>query len=434
MSISNYRSSRPQTSFGNRSGQGGSKKVYLNSWKPTEEPQWVKFMRGCYYNCDVCMGNVQPDVSACDAEGFVPYTCNNIKYENNAPKKDGNSFARCGHKGRVPFEATFPYCETYAAFLPGVGQNGMVVNSNSLNGKRPGIPDLLYHYASIDDQIKIRASYAHTIIVAGTYHAVTQNSARGNAYTVDTLCVGQGCVHCQNNVPTFEGSARSYSPGYGHWNNLAQFNERIGETCLTCRSGTVVPEVYMCGNPNCQEIINDLGDKTVVEAVAAYLELCRALSDKDNRENYGKILCPFCNTWMIPREEASCRKLEWNRRGDAILREEDGCGNPVRMSIFDCEVQLRKASSEKTADLVMETFDPTAFITEEQAARIQPNDFMDATDITPERQSEKMKRPNVFYSETSRSNNNTTAARNPGATAPGAGVRTGGSVNYTSRR
>lgn len=432
MSFGNYRTSRPTPSFGPRTGSG-KKKEYLDSWKPTVEPQWVKFVRGIYANCDVCQGNVQPDIATFDpATGLVQYTCANIKYEANQPKRNGNAFARCDHKGAVPLNETTPYCETYSAFLPGVGPRGMVVNSNNLNGKRANIPDLLYHYASIDDQIKIRAAYAHTVVVSGTYHTVMERSQRGNDYTKEVLCDGPQCAHCAGGLPVHEGAARSYSPGYNHWNNLAQFNERIGETCVSCRTGSVVPVMYLCTNPQCQQAINDLSSADPVSAISAYREVCRMLGDKDNKSNPGKIECPFCRTWVVPEEVTECKRIEWNRRGDAVTSVVEGCGAPARMSIFDCEVQLAKSSTENTADLLLVTFDPTAPLTEEQAARVRPNDFMDATDITPERQSEKMKRPNIFYTEAARSSQG--VVRNPAASAnPAAGARGTGGVNYTRR-
>lgn len=420
MSLNNYRTSRPQTSYGPRRPNSGTKKTYLNNWKPSITPEWVKFVRGYYSTCAVCFGNVQCDPVTSE------YECRNIRYANNAPVMANGSFARCGHKATAASHEISPYCEVYQAFLPGVPPRGTVVHSNSKNGLRAGVPDLLYHYSQLDDTIKIRASYAHTVIVAGTYHQVEERSQRGNAYTKAVLCDGRNCANCAAGVPTVEGNAMAYTPGWGHWSNLAAFNERIGETCLGCRRGTVVPLLYNC--PSCANIIHDLTQSSTVDAIETYRQLCREVASKDNQVP-GHIQCPHCNAHVIPEEVVECRHITLNQRGVPV-EENPGCDNPVRMSLFDCEVQIRKGSEENTADLVMETFDPSACITEEQAARVQPNDFMELTDITPERQAEKMKRENVFYSATARSGGGVTST----PPAAGGGARPGGSVNYGTRR
>ena len=420
MSLNNYRASRPPTSFGPRRGSGSqNKKSYLNNWKPTTSPEWVKFVRGFYSTCGKCAGNVQCDPVTNE------YECRNYAYANNAPVIKDGYHSRCGHQD-IATDVS-PYCEVYQAFLPGVGPRGMVVASNSKNGRRAGIPDLLYHYAQMDDTIKIRASYAHTIIVAGTYHQVKETSARGTEYTKAVLCEGRNCGPCGAGVPTVEGNAMAYSPGWGHWSNLAVFNERIGESCLNCRAGTVVPVLYSC--PSCAEVIHDLSESSTTDAVETYRHLCRELASKDNQVD-GHIQCPHCHAHVVPSEVIECRKLTTNARG-VVVGESEGCAEAVRMSIFDCEVQLRKSSDENTADLVLEGFDHTAQITEEQAARVLPNDFMEVTDITPDRQAEKMKRDNIFYSATARSGGGVTA---PTTTPPAGGARSGGAVNYGSRR
>lgn len=421
MSLNNYRTSRPQTSFGSRRPtSNGPKKTYLNNWKPSITPEWVKFVRGYYSTCAVCLGNVQCDPTTHE------YECGNYKYANNTHVMEGGYPARCRHKG-VATDVS-PYCEIYQAFLPNAGPRGMVVQSNSKNGQRPGIPDLLYHYAQMDDTIKIRAAYAHTIIVAGTYHQVEERSARGTAYTKAQLCEGRNCSNCAAGVATVEGNAMAYTPGWGHWSNLAVFNERIGETCLSCRQGTVVPLLYNC--PSCAGVIHDLTQSTSADALETYRQLCRELASKDNAVP-GHIQCPYCNMHVIPEEVVECRRITLNQRGVPVS-EAEGCATPERMSIFDCEVQIRKGSEENTADLVLETFDPQSPITEEQAARVLPNDFMDMTDITPERQSEKMKRDlPPGWAPSARGGSSVTT---PNAGGQGGGVRPGGSVNYGTRR
>lgn len=427
MTISSYRTPpRRGAGFGGRRNSG-NKKVYLNNWKPSLQPEWIKFVRGAYAFCDVCGGNVQPD-----PESFA-YTCANKTYgEDHRPRMNGTSLALCGHTGVADPATVTPYCEVASAFLPNAGPNGMVVHSNSRNGRR-AVPDLLYHYKEEDpENIKIRSNYAHTIVVNGAFHMEKRTAASGNSYEVPERCTGARCDKCRTGVPIVDGIPMAYSPGWGHWNNLAQINERISEVCVNCRKGVCVPLIYQCPREECQHLIYDLCEVSEAEALDVYRGICRDLVSKDS-PTPGYIACPGCAEAIIPEEILDCRNITFSVRGD-VTEVAAGCGNPARMTIFDCEVQLAKSSAEKTADLVMVTFDPTSELTPDQIERAQPNDFMELTDLTPERQAEKMKRPNVFYSSSPRGGGTMTARPGQGPDQSGGTVRPAGSVNYGPAR
>jgi DNA-directed RNA polymerase subunit RPC12/RpoP len=407
-----YRNQRPRGNFGNRRSNG-PKKAYLNNWKPGIQAEWVWFRPGLYGSCEKCGRLVLAD------QPNNGYKCRNLVYENNQPKVNNNYPVRCEHVGNL--ESTLPYASNYNSFIKGGGKNGRgaVVPSNSFNGTFPDVPDLLWHYAQENEDLKISQHFAHMVVLDGTFHPIERESGAGNKYTTDEYCSGRGCEHCSSNIPTVQGSMKVYNPGWKHWNNLVSFSENIAECCVSCRDGYIVPNLYLC--PKCGDAIHDMTDSSIDERLAVFRNMCQEMSSKDGD---GFIGCPHCSERIVPIENAECMKLEFDRRQEFVMTSIPGCEVPVRMTIFDCAVKIGKTSEENTADLKLEQFDKTSFLSDEALERFPMNDFLDLTDVTPARQAELMNRPNVFYETKPRG-----ATGGPAGSGSG-NTRRGGAVNY----
>ena len=419
MSVLGYRTNRPSSNYGNRQRGNGPKKTFLNNWKPTVVGEWVQFRAGEYGNCEACGGSVVA------TEANYGYKCTNLIYENNRPKGGGPSSppARCGHTGNLEAGKVRPYAVNYNSFIPTGGRgNGAYVQSNSFNGGRQ-VPDLLYHYAQQDETIKISQHFAHMVVLGGKFHQIEKESATGNKYTVDEPCVGRGCDGCANNRPSTNGSLRVYNPGWNHWNNLISFAENIAECCVSCREGYIVPTMYLC--PECGSTIHDLAESDFTERLSVFRNICLEMGAKGGD---GLIGCGTCNARVVPIETSECLKLTFDRRNEFVENAVLGCDNPVRMTIFDCAVKISKTSAENTSDLKLDQFDRMSFLTEDDLARFPVNDFMDLTDVTPARQAEQMRKPNVFYDSQPRGA--TGAAGAASSNQPAGTTRRGGSVNY----
>lgn len=158
------------------------------------------------------------------------------------------------------------------------------------------------------------------------FHLVPAEDKKGKAIldkngkpAMDRIpCKGRACDLCKQKVEKVFGNPVHFSVGISHLNNLVGFSEEIEKHCAC--GGLITPVTYGC-----------------VKCGAVLLDVTS--SDLDD-ESLGKWVkkahkCPECETVALAIPENEC----------------SGCGNPIPLSIFDVDVEIKKHGEQKSSSI-----------------------------------------------------------------------------------
>jgi hypothetical protein len=126
-----------------------------------------------------------------------------------------------------------------------------------------------------------------------------------------------------------EGHLCHWAMGHGHYTTLLSTNEMIGEGCKSCghkrspdeRNPAIQSLAWLCSNQECGEALIDLSETE--------------MNGDDIKKTVKKpMLCRKCKHQGIPNEYIECSH----------------CSSPVRASIYDVDLQVRRVKTSKNED------------------------------------------------------------------------------------
>lgn len=194
--------------------------------------------------------------------------------------------------------------------------------------QRPGdhapaapFPCVACHYKEAGDaRITSSEKWVFNLLWLTNFHEVEEPSKRDASKTVKykEACPGRGCERCAHGEPKTFGDRRWFSVGRNHFTNIATANKQIGQSCRC--GGELTRVSFEC--LNCAEMLLDIANskKTV-----------------EQEEQYAgqMVTCRKCRQTSIPAEVLECSK----------------CQDPVRLQIFDTDIEIQK-SGEGTGTIL----------------------------------------------------------------------------------
>lgn len=356
-------------------GSGGRSVFEMDEWRPPtdEKGEWVRFYAGVYSDCEECGAPV-----SCNEDG--QYICQNLHYdgEGNVVKDSENKWQACDHEGVV--ERGLPVQTNYSAFIPTGGKRGKgdSVPCNCMDGRlsRPCTTCAEIEKGTFKD-VKIRERTAYNMIRLGKFHAINKTSKKGREYQIRVPCTASRvskCEACDEGRPKVRGKRAYYNPGFGHNGQLQAIDKALGTKCLSCEEGQIQIIGYEC--PHCKEVgVNLFETSLSAEDQKAY--------DND------AITCPSCGAQDYQQEILEC--IIEDDQGEVV----EGCEAPVRTSIFDVDLRLRRAPEKEGKDksktvLTQVDIRGPKPIDENVLDQVDPYSFMFLTQVPPFRQASRM--------------------------------------------
>lgn len=140
-------------------------------------------------------------------------------------------------------------------------------------------------------------------------------------------CEGRRCKHCKEGLEKVFGKKVHMSLGSGHLQDLAGFVTEIEKDCANC-GGRLEEVLYECAK--CAEPLIDLGntelsDKEIMSLTARHME------------------CPSCGNRDFPIRQVEC----------------DGCQDPTPLSIFDCDLEIKRQGEGTNSTIQIPRWTPT---------------------------------------------------------------------------
>lgn len=189
--------------------------------------------------------------------------------------------------------------------------------------------------------------FAFNVVIEQLFHKMPQLDAKTNQYRMNPKtnapytewerCRGLGCIGCQTQAETRQGSVQPWVLSKEHFNQLDAYSEYIGNGCTTCGGRSTVSTVmWVCGNPACGELIFDMQNPAL--AAEQIKEITLGIYD-----------CQTCHTSAYPEEVIQC----------AVCTPSGGV--PVRATIYDVDMDVKlqlTGDGDKTSLIVLAYSDP----------------------------------------------------------------------------
>ena len=141
------------------------------------------------------------------------------------------------------------------------------------------------------------------------------------------LCEGRRCKYCKEGLEKVFGKKVHWSIGSGHLQDLAGFVNEIEKDCTNC-GGRLEPVCYDCadcGEPLIDLVETELSDNDIQKLVAH------------------KMKCPKCGTEDFPLRQVEC----------------SGCQDPTPLSIFDCDLEIKRQGEGTNSTIQIPRWTPT---------------------------------------------------------------------------
>ena len=190
--------------------------------------------------------------------------------------------------------------------------------------------------------------FAFNAVIQHQFHKMPQldqatgqyrmNPKTQTPYTEQERCRGIGCIGCQTQAETRQGSAQPWIFSKEHFNQLDAYSEYIGFGCTTCGGRSTVSTVmWICGNPQCGELIFDMQQGST-------------LAPEQIKEiTLGIYTCQRCQVPAYPEEVIQCSTCT------------PIGATPVRATIYDVDMDVKlqlTGDGDKTSLIVLAYSDP----------------------------------------------------------------------------
>jgi hypothetical protein len=196
-------------------------------------------------------------------------------------------------------------------------------NSNKTEGRCVGC-----FYSDSDsgsDMFNTRNLHTLTLIDYSRLHILPTNDEKKKDYRP---CVGPRCIICKEGLKPETVGRRHWALGPAHFGIVRDTNLKIGQRCISCRTGTISIINLLCskcGEPLfTDQQLGSMRDDALLETLSRKYE------------------CGQCGSVGMPEEEKEC----------------SDCKDPIRASIFDTNLILKKVTSADS-DYPTLTVEPT---------------------------------------------------------------------------
>ena len=176
-----------------------------------------------------------------------------------------------------------------------------------------------------------REMFAFTVWHYHKYHKIEQMDDKGNVVKNDkgepyydwVQCEGRGCTACKEKKESVDGRLLHWPMGVTHFKTLTDdIDQLIGRSCRSCgERDAVEPVAWLCSNPECQEAIIDFASTELSD------EKILDISSKKNK-------CSTCGYVGFLVELVQCKS----------------CDNPERATIFDVDLEVKRAETSDRED------------------------------------------------------------------------------------
>ena len=138
---------------------------------------------------------------------------------------------------------------------------------------------------------------------------------QGKPFTEWVQCEGvASCPHCIAQKPRTPAHKLHWDLGRDHFDRLMNKDRYLATCCKNCGGrNTITWEAYVCGNKSCEHPFFVNGETSVKP-------------EEIEKQVSKGMLCPVCGIFEIPTQYITCT-----------------CGTPVRMGIFDVEMQVKRS-------------------------------------------------------------------------------------------
>jgi hypothetical protein len=141
------------------------------------------------------------------------------------------------------------------------------------------------------------------------------------------LCEGRRCKYCKDGLEKVFGKKVHLSLGSRHLGQLAGITNEIEKDCANCggRLEEVLWECSNCAEPLIDLANTDMKDEDILKVTARHME------------------CPKCGTKDFPIKQSEC----------------DGCQDPTPLSIFDCDLEIKREGENTDSTIMVPRWTPT---------------------------------------------------------------------------
>ena len=145
---------------------------------------------------------------------------------------------------------------------------------------------------------------------------VRKNEETGAPYYEWTACTGRGCAGCKANAETRPGHRKHWAMGSSHFNMLTgEAAMKIASSCANCGGRkSIETQAWICRG--CGDAVIDIQETSLSDAEIERMSLSR-------------VKCPHCAHTDYLEEVIGC----------------SGCSYPRRATIFDADIELKRAST-----------------------------------------------------------------------------------------
>ena len=181
------------------------------------------------------------------------------------------------------------------------------------------------------------------------------------------LCEGRRCKYCREGLPKVYGKKVHWSLGSQHLEELGGCAMEIAKDCGNCggRLSTIGYECEKCGYCLVDTENTELSDAEL------------------NEYSQSPRKCPECHHTGVLIKQSEC----------------DGCQDPAPLSIFDCELEIKRQGERKNSSIYIPRWTPCD-IPEEVLEHVEPYTFKDIFSPDPfEYQAQALKMDNPYKGE-----------------------------------